>query len=202
MNYSPVTSQILSAPPYIFSFLVVVISAYHSDRRRNRGHFILFHAIVAGIGYFVIAAAGFLRANSLWRYAGVFLASAGFFSAVTLIITWTVNNQDTASRRGTGVAMLNVIGQLGPLLGTRLYPDSDKPYYVRGMSVCGGFMLLVGILALVLRYILARKNLRRKDSIAYRRIEQDGDQAREGEYLEEHQGSTQENGDSPFIFML
>lgn len=56
--------------------------------------------------------------------------------------------------------MLNLIGQFGPLVGTRLYPDSDRPFYVRGMAVCGGFMLLVAGLAWWLRTILARENRR------------------------------------------
>ena len=54
--------------------------------------------------------------------------------------------------------MLNLFGQFGPLVGTRLYPDSDKPYYVKGMAVCSGFMFLVGVLALILRRILAKEN--------------------------------------------
>lgn len=35
-------------------------------------------------------------------------------------------------------------GQFGPFIGTALYPESDKPYYVHGMAACAGFMLLVG----------------------------------------------------------
>ena len=54
--------------------------------------------------------------------------------------------------------MLNIIGQLGPLIGTHLYPESDGPYYVKGMSICAIFMAAVGILSLALRYILAAKN--------------------------------------------
>lgn len=56
--------------------------------------------------------------------------------------------------------MLNVIGQLGPLVGTHLYPESDGPYYVKGMSICAGFMTAVGVLSLTLRFVLARKNRR------------------------------------------
>ena len=33
---------------------------------------------------------------------------------------------------------------MGPFIGTALYPESDKPYYVPGMTACAGFMLLVG----------------------------------------------------------
>lgn len=87
-------------------------------------------------------------------------AAIGFFSAITIIITWTINNQNSDSKRGTGVAMLNIIGQFGPLLGTRLYPDSDAPYYTKGMSVCAAFMVVLFVLSLLLRTILARENLK------------------------------------------
>lgn len=119
----------------------------------------------------------------------MYAASAGFFSAITIIITWTINNQETDSKKGTGMVMLNIIGQLGPLLGTRLYPDSDKPYYVKGMSVCAGFMLLVFVLSWILRAILARENA--KSRIAYSRIEVVDDEedgfamANDGEVLQE-----------------
>ena len=45
-------------------------------------------------------------------------------------------------------------------MGTRLYPDSDKPYYVKGMSVCSFFMFLVALLAWWLRRLLIRENER------------------------------------------
>lgn len=160
MKYSALTSQALSAPPYLVAFMVVLLTAFLSDRWKNRSHYIIFHALLGGSGYLFIALAGWLEAGSGWRYAGVYPAAAGFFSAITIILTWTINNQNSDSKRGTGVAMLNLFGQFGPLVGTRLYPDSDKPYYVKGMAVCSGFMFLVAVLALVLRKLLARENER------------------------------------------
>lgn len=62
------------------------------------------------------------------------------------------------SKRGTGVTMLNLIGQFGPLVGTRHYPDSDKPYYITGTTVCSLFMFLVTLLAWWLRSLLAKEN--------------------------------------------
>ncbi|MCJ1296259.1 hypothetical protein MMC34_007825 [Xylographa carneopallida] len=135
----------------------------------SRSFYVCLSAVLGTTGYLVIAVAGWQHASAGWRYAGVFAASAGFFSAITIIITWTINNQESDSKKGTGMVMLNIIGQLGPLLGTRLYPDSDKPYYVRGMSVCAGFMFLVFVLSLILRMILGRANA--KSRMAYRRIE-------------------------------
>ena len=158
MNYSALTSQALCAPPYLVAFIIVLVTAFLSDRSRNRSYYIIFHSILGGSGYILIAVAGALKASSGWRYAGVYPAASGFFSVITLILTWTINNQDSDSKRGTGVTMLNLLGQFGPLVGTRLYPDEDRPYYVKGMAICGGFMFLVGLLALFLRIILAREN--------------------------------------------
>lgn len=169
MGYSALTSQALSAPPYLVAFVVVLLTAYFSDRFRNRSAFVCFHALLGACGYLIIAIAGLRRAGAAWRYAGIYLAASGFFSAITIIITWTINNQDSDWKKGTGIAMLNIIGQMGPLLGTRLYPDSDQPYYVRGMAVCAGFMILVFILSLGLRLILAASN--RKSAVAYSRVE-------------------------------
>lgn len=158
MHYSALASQALSAPPYFVAFVVVLCTAFLSDRSRNRSYYVIFHAILAALGYLSIAIGGMLRADSKWRYAGVYPAAAGFFSAITLILTWTINNQDSNSKRGTGVVMLNLFGQFGPLVGTRLYPDSDKPYYVKGMVVCSIFMFLVSLQAWWLRRRLIREN--------------------------------------------
>lgn len=160
MHYSALASQALSAPPYFVAFFVVLVTAFLSDRSQNRSYYVIFHALLGGFGYLSIAIGGIFRADSRWRYAGVYPAAAGFFSAITLILTWTINNQNSDSKRGTGVVMLNLLGQFGPLVGTRLYPDSDKPYYVKGMAVCSLFMFLVALLAWWLRRLLIRENER------------------------------------------
>ena len=160
MGYSALASQALSAPPYLAAFFAVLLTAYFSDRYRIRSAFVIFHALLASFGYAMMAIAGSMEASAKWRYLGVYPAAMGFFSVVTIIITWTINNQDSDSKKGTGVAMLNYIGQLGPLVGVHLYPDSDQPYYVKGMAICACFMATVAVLAYALRRILGIKNQR------------------------------------------
>lgn len=41
----------------------------------------------------MIMVAGVFKAGPMWRYWGVYPAASGFFSVVTLLITWTINNQ-------------------------------------------------------------------------------------------------------------
>lgn len=192
MGYSSLTSQALSAPPYLAAFFTVLLTAYLSDRYRTRSAFVIFHALLASFGYAMMAIAGHVEASAKWRYLGVYPAAMGFFSVVTIVITWTINNQNSDSKKGTGVAMLNYIGQLGPLVGVHLYPDSDQPYYVKGMAICASFMATVALLAYSLRKILELKNRR----MAVEEPKADG----EDESLVVQ--NTADQGRKQFMFML
>jgi MFS family permease len=192
MGYSSIHAQALSAPPYIAAFAVVITTAYISDHHQTRSVPIMFHSLLATLGYLTIAISGHYESkNTIIRYLALYPATAGFFSAITIIITWTINNQESDSKKGTGMAILNVIGQCGPLVGTSIFPEEDGPFYVRGMFICAAFMLLVGILAAILRVVLKRQNLKAR-------------KAGSGEYagipLEE--GGTARAERTPFEFML
>ena len=73
------------------------------------------------------------------------------------------------------MAILNYIGQLGPLVGVHLYPEEQGPYYVRGMGACAGAMGGVAVGAGGLRWWLGRENRRRE------RREWQGEEGNEGE---------------------
>ncbi|KAL5117917.1 hypothetical protein ACEQ8H_004236 [Pleosporales sp. CAS-2024a] len=166
MGHESLAAQGLSAPPYLFAFLIVIITAYYSDRLQTRSTFIMLHALLATVGYGTLAVSGYRKSSStIIPYMALFPAVAGFFSAITIIITWTLNNQQTDSQKGAGMAILNVIGQMGPLLGTSVFPAEDGPYYVKGMTICAAFMFLVGVLAAVLRFVLIRENKKIRNNI-------------------------------------
>jgi MFS family permease len=188
MGFDRESSQGLSAPPFLFAFVVVLLTAYLSDRYKSRSVPMIFHAFMAMCGYLILVVAGVERSQShALRYAAVYPICAGFFSAVAIIITWTINNQASDEGKGTGIAVLNVVGQMGPLVGTRLYPDAEGPYYVKGMTVCAVSMGMVVILAFALRVVLSRENARMRG----KRKEA------EGEGLVE--GSREEKG---FVYMI
>jgi hypothetical protein len=54
--------------------------------------------------------------------------------------------------------LLNLIGQVGPVLGTRLYPSSEGPRFEKGQSVCAAFLFFTALLALALRALLVWEN--------------------------------------------
>jgi hypothetical protein len=154
MGFSPIDAQGLSAPPYFISFLLVIASTYIADRTQQRGITIIILSLIGSVGYILLATT---KATGP-RYTGVFLAAAGVFPCIGNILPWVLNNQGSDTKRGTGIAILNLVGQCGPLLGTRVYPAQDSPYYRLGMWVCAGFMLLNGVLAFGLRCLLVWEN--------------------------------------------
>ncbi|KIX04321.1 uncharacterized protein Z518_05188 [Rhinocladiella mackenziei CBS 650.93] len=172
MSFSPLASQALAAPPYLLSFFFVLLVGRYSDKiPDSRSLFLIGVALVSALSYAGIAIAGTLHeslgdAGSITiRYVAVYGAAMGLFASVTLIITWTLNNQATATGKGTGLTILNIVGQCGPLIGVHVFPKSHGPFYIPGMAVCAGFMALgVAGLAGVLRLVL--QNANRKNGFA------------------------------------
>lgn len=156
MGFTAINAQGLSAPPYFLSFIMCIVTTWIADKTRQRGLMIIGLSLVAGVGYILLATCHSVGV----RYFGVFLAAAGVFPAISNILPWTINNQGSDSKRGAGIALLNIVGQCGPLLGTRVFPASDAPYYVKGMGICAGFMFFNALLALALRTYLTWENKR------------------------------------------
>ena len=117
MGFSTINAQGLSAPPYFVSFLIVIGSTYIADRTQQRGITIMILSLVGATGYILLAA----TSKTGPRYFGVYLAAAGIFPCIGNILPWVLNNQGSDTKRGMGIAILNLVGQCGPLLGTRVY---------------------------------------------------------------------------------
>lgn len=169
MGHSPLASQALAAPPYLVAFVMVLIVAKMSDAVQARAIFIAAAAFSSAMGYAFLALAHTISRTFGWgrmdmaRYLAIYPAAVGFFCVVVLTIAWNVNNSKQNGHKGGAFALMQVIGQLGPLLGTRLYPKTDGPWFEKGMGVCAMSMFGVATLAVGLRWKLARANRRLDD---------------------------------------
>ena len=91
---------------------------------------------------------------------------------------------------------MNVLGQCGPLVGTRLFPAADGPWYVKGMLVCAGFMAGVAGLAGGLRGWLGALNRRAQGKEGQRLGEgMDGDGDEDVEMVELGEDREEEEDD-------
>lgn len=154
MNHTPLTSQALSAPPYLLAFPLVLLTSHLSDTYHSRSAPLILHALLSAAGYAILATTH----HPLTRYLAIFPATVGFFNVVVLTVAWSLGNQRGEGERGVGFVVMQVVGQCGPLVGTRLYPEGEGPYYARGMAVCCGGMVGVAVLAGGLRGWVAWRN--------------------------------------------
>ncbi|KAK9450218.1 major facilitator superfamily domain-containing protein [Limtongia smithiae] len=154
MGFTAVHAQGLSAPPYVISWMSVIITTYFAAKYRVRSVFVIGHSMVAAAGYLILALVDLTGV----RYFALYLCAIGMYSAVSVIMPWSVDNHGTDSKKGTGMFIMNFVGQCGPLLGTQMFPSSDSPYYRKGMWVCFGCLAGVTVIALALRLYLQYLN--------------------------------------------
>lgn len=88
LGYSPDAAIILSAPPYYYAVVPVLISSYFADRFRTRGPIIVFNALCLITGFAVL---GFAH-NSGARYFGVFLATGAYVANWAALTAYQANN--------------------------------------------------------------------------------------------------------------
>lgn len=166
-------SQGFSAPPYLAAYFICLFTSFISDRVNNRGFFIAFLCSVGAAGYLILNQVE----TSGVRYFATFLACAGVFPAVALVrlprlpvanansacktFTWVTDNQGSSSKRGAGLVIFGMIGQCGPILGARLYPEHQAPMYARGMAVNAGLLFFATALSLFLSMCLRVENRKR-----------------------------------------
>ncbi|KAK9476578.1 major facilitator superfamily domain-containing protein [Lipomyces japonicus] len=156
MGYTSVHAQGMSAPPYVFAFLCTVTATFLASKFQWRSAIIIPAAATSAVGYLLLAVVSTVGV----RYFALFICAAGMFCSVAVIMPWAVDNQGTDSKKGTGMFLLNLIGQCGPILGTRMFPSSDSPRYFRGMWVCFGCLVAVMALAIINRLYLQFLNHR------------------------------------------
>jgi MFS family permease len=168
MGFSSIDAQDLSAPPSFLSFLTCIFTTWLADRTQQRGLMIITLSLIGATGYALLASVETVGV----RYFGIFLATAGVFPSISNILPGVLNNQGSDTKRDTGIAILNIIGQCGPHLGTRVYPDDEGPRFINGQAIFAAFMFFNAFLALTLRTYLAWQN---------RKIEKlDAEMVREG----------------------
>jgi hypothetical protein len=105
----------MSAPPYIFAFFMVILTAYISDKFKCRGYVNIFNFLLAITGFTVLEATSTAGA----RYIGTFLVAMGAFPAVAITIAWNSNNiHGSSTKRAVGIALQSSAGSLGGVIGS------------------------------------------------------------------------------------
>ncbi|KAK0526188.1 hypothetical protein OC834_004889 [Tilletia horrida] len=144
LGRSTAQSQGYSVPPFLCAFATSLIAAFFCDRYGCRG-VVSGAMLLLGAGGYVMLA---LVDNVHARYGAAFIIAIATCTSPPLIYFWMISNQFNHSKRGLSLVILGTLGQGGPFVGTRLFPQREGPRYQRGMLVCAG-VLFLGFLIVV-----------------------------------------------------
>lgn len=144
MGFSEDASILLSAPPYYYAVIPVIISSIIGDRYRLRGPVIVFNSICLIIGFCML---GFVDQVTV-RYIGTFLATGAYVSNWSALTTYYANNIAGQWKRAFTAAAVTAMNGAGGIAGSFIVRQNEAPYYPTAVWVSiGSHVLLVGFVA-------------------------------------------------------
>lgn len=162
MGYTTTKAQLMSAPPYLAGAVATLLAGRLSDRLKWRMPFIAVPCTLILIGYAVIVSLhGELASHIAATYVGIVIALTGIYPIQPATQAWNANNLAPAGRRAVGVGMLSTIGNLGSILGSFMYLESEAPRYPTGFGISLALGAAGLVCSLVLELSFKRDNDRR-----------------------------------------
>ncbi|KAF7164714.1 hypothetical protein CNMCM6106_001126 [Aspergillus hiratsukae] len=160
MGFTNTNAQLMTVPPYVAGALSAICFNKLSDRFYWRMPFVAIPLTLVTVGYsIVISFHGQLKENIGPAFFAVILTCMGLYPVHPATTSWTANNLASSSSRAIGLAFNICIGNIGGIIGSYMYIESESPKYYTGFGLSlalGGSGLLVA-LVLELSYIHANR---------------------------------------------
>lgn len=151
MGFSNTNAQLMTVPPYVAGAISAVCFSSLSDRFYWRMPFVVIPLALLTVGYgIIISFDGKLEENVGPSFFAVILAMIGLYPVHPATTSWTSNNLTPSNRRAIGVAFNICVGNIGGIIGSYMYMDSEKPKYYTGFGLSIAFGGSALILALIL----------------------------------------------------
>lgn len=155
LNFDPVVTLCLTAPPWILAVVCTFLWARHADKTGER----FWHSVapmLIALGCFIIAGA---TLNIGARYFAMVIMVPAIFCSYTTNLTWTSNCCPRPPlKRAISISLMNSLSNSTSIWSAYLYPSSSGPSYTLAF-VCNCVFVGLSILcALVLRWRLKMLN--------------------------------------------
>ncbi|GAB1310667.1 Major facilitator superfamily (MFS) profile domain-containing protein [Madurella fahalii] len=163
LGYSPNDSIILSAPPYYYAVVPVLVSSWYADRFRIRAPIIAFNALCLITGFAVLGFAG----NSGARYFGVFLATGAYVANWAALTAYQANNVVGQWKRVFTAAACTMFNGAGGIAGSYIVRRFEAPYYATAVWVSiGSHILMISVVTVLsVHFYLANRSQSRSSRV-------------------------------------
>lgn len=159
LGYSAAAAQIRSIPIFIVATVVSLITAYLTDRLRHRFAFCIAGLVISSTGYIMLLCQKNLSVGV--KYFALFLITPGGYITQPVVLAWVQNCMSGHYKRSVSAAMTVGFGNIGGIVASNVFFDSEKPRYPTGYGVSLGFLWVCGVMCLVLFLGVTRENRKR-----------------------------------------
>ncbi|KAH7091510.1 major facilitator superfamily domain-containing protein [Paraphoma chrysanthemicola] len=167
MGYTNETAQLLSVPPYIVACAVTIGAGWYTDKRGERGIYVIGLAALPIVGLIILITVKSIAV----KYFATFLVLSGVFPNVPQITSWNSNNVGGSVKRGVAVAMQigtasiqpldSLSGNIGGVVSAFVYQAKDAPHYHKGHGILIAMCSVTIMLSSFMTWYLRKENARR-----------------------------------------
>ncbi|KAF7193462.1 putative transporter [Pseudocercospora fuligena] len=101
-----------------------------------------------------------------WVRYGLLTGLLSYPYCHAILVAWNSRNSNSVRTRAVSAALYNMMVQAGNIIGTNIYRDDDRPYYIRGNRILLGFCCFNIVLFVVVKYYYVGRNKRREEAWA------------------------------------
>ncbi|KEY74775.1 hypothetical protein S7711_06673 [Stachybotrys chartarum IBT 7711] len=162
MGYEASSAQLMTIPPYMIGAVSAYTFAVFADRYSWRYPFIVGPQICVVVSFIILVATAANGDDFIaLRYFAVCFACFGMYPILPGVNAWNVANTPDPAKRSINIGLLVCIGNVGGLIGSYIYLESEAPRYPTGYGTSLAFAGAGLIAATVLEVLLKRGNLRK-----------------------------------------
>ncbi|KAF2033251.1 MFS general substrate transporter [Setomelanomma holmii] len=159
LGFTSSQAQVRSIPIFIVATITAVIAAYTTDRLRHRYWFCISGLVVASVGYIMLLAQNNLSAGV--KYFALFLIVPGGYITQPIVLVWMSNLVSGHYKRSVSSAMQVGFGNIGGIVASNIFLDSEKPKYPTGYGVSLGMLWICGLACTGMFFLVKRENKKR-----------------------------------------
>jgi len=129
-GFDQVTTQIMTVPVYAVACFFTLLSAYSSDKNKERGFHGAIPTFLAALGYLLLILTR--NSSTAARYISLMICTSGIYSFVPIMLSWPAVNIGGHTKRGVAIALIISVSQIGSAVGGQLYRNDDGKSHVFG----------------------------------------------------------------------
>lgn len=160
MGFSSNKAILLSAPPYYYAVIPVILTSLLGDKYKMRSPIIVFNALCLIIGFIMRktylspvrprltpSVVGFPKQVTV-RYIGTFLATGAYVSNWAALNAYQANNISGQWKRATVAAAVSACNGLGGIAGSYIVRSNEAPRYMTAICISiGSHIFMIAVVA-------------------------------------------------------